>query len=80
MLGAGPTRAWSAGERAAFDNWAPLALILPGVSHWSPAARRALVRVMRAKGGARETDFVHRFDAHAKLRRAVASLAARTKT
>ncbi len=80
LLGAGPTRAWSAGERAAFDNWAPLALILPGVSHWSPAARRALVRVMRAKGGARETDFVHRFDAHAKLRRAVASLAARTKT
>lgn len=80
LLGAGPTRAWTAGERLAFGRWAPLALILPGVSRWSPAEKRALARVMRAKGGPRESDFVRLFDSHAKLRLAMAKLAVRTKT
>jgi hypothetical protein len=34
---------------------------------------------MRAKGGRRESDFVHAFDAHAKLRAAVARVALETK-
>jgi hypothetical protein len=42
---------------------------------WSPAERRALVRVVRAKGGRRESDFVRAFDAHAKLRHALLALA-----
>ena len=52
---------------------------LPGVRRWSPAARQALVTVMRAKGGRHETDFVRAFDRHAPLRRSIARLARRTR-
>lgn len=79
LLGAGPTRRWSAGERQSFERWAPLVLALPGVARWSPAERRALVAVMRAKGGRRESAFVRAFDAHPRLSAAVAALARATR-
>jgi hypothetical protein len=75
LLGTGPGRGWSAAERQAFARWAPLALLLPGLRRWSAAEKRALVAVMRAKGGRRESAFVTAFDAHAKLRRAIIDLA-----
>ncbi len=78
LLGGGPGRGWSMGERQAFQRWAPLVL-LAGVSRWPPADRRALIEVIRAKGGRRETDFVAAFDAHARLRAAVARLARATR-
>jgi hypothetical protein len=64
----------SAGERLAWDRWSPLVLILPGVQKWSTEERRELARVVRAKGGRRESDFVRLFDDHKKLRRAVVKL------
>ncbi len=60
-------------EREAWARWSPLILILPGLESWSAAERRALVEVVRAKGGPRESDFIARFDRHPKLMRAVAS-------
>jgi carboxymethylenebutenolidase len=42
---------------------------------WSPAEKAALVEAVRGEGGVRESDFVARFDAHARLREAVRSLA-----
>ena len=65
----------SPGERLAFARWAPLVTVLPGLPRWSDAARRALVDVIRAKGGTRESDFVRLFDAHRPLRRAIRELA-----
>ncbi len=65
----------SAGERLAWQRWAPLVLILPGVASWSDGEKRALVDVIRAKGGRRESDFVGLFDRHRKLRAAVVNLA-----
>ena len=41
------------------------------------ADERALVDVIRAKGGRRESDFVARFDAHPRLGAAIAALARR---
>lgn len=79
LLGEGPGRGWTTAERQAFERWAPLALLLPGVARWSAAERRALARVMRAKGGRRESDFVRAFDAHPKLGAAVAALARSAK-
>ncbi len=52
--------------------------MLPGVQRWTAAEKRALVAVVRAKGGRRESDFVRRFDAHRRLRRAIVSLAQRS--
>jgi hypothetical protein len=68
-------KSWSAGERLAWDRWAPLLTMLPGIERWTPAQRRAAVKVVRAKGGQRESDFVRLFDAHRRLRNAVARLA-----
>lgn len=75
LLGGGPGRGWSAAERMAFERWAPLVLLLPGIGRWSAAEKRALIDVMRAKGGRRESAFVSAFDAHRKLRAAVLKLA-----
>ncbi len=62
-------------EREAWERWAPLVKILSGVEGWSKRERSALAGVVRAKGGKRESDYVARFDRHAKLRRAILELA-----
>lgn len=67
---------WRPAERLAWERWAPLVLALPAAARWSPNEKRALVDVVRAKGGPRESDYVARFDAHRRLRRAIAHLAA----
>ena len=67
---------FSPGERLAWTRWAPLVMVLPGLEAWGPAEKRALVDVIRAKGGRRESDFVRRFDRHRRLRRAIRELAA----
>ena len=72
--GASAPRGWSAGERLAWERWAPLVVALPRVERWTPDAKRALVAVIRAKGGPRESDFVMRFDRHHELRRALHAL------
>jgi len=77
LVGVSSFAGWTAGERMAWERWAPLVLSLPGIGRWSRAERRTLVEVVRAKGGRRESDFVRRFDAHAKLRRAILALATR---
>ncbi|MFO1076769.1 MAG: hypothetical protein U1E73_03480 [Planctomycetota bacterium] len=66
---------WSEGERTAWQRWAPLMLVLPGVATWTAAERTALADVARKKGGRRESDYVHALDAHKKLRAALRRLA-----
>jgi len=74
-LGCGSTRSWSTAERQAFERWAPLVQVLPGLATWPVSAKRALIQVIRAKAGQRESDFVRLFDKHARLRSALAELA-----
>ncbi|MFO1054447.1 MAG: hypothetical protein U1F36_19675 [Planctomycetota bacterium] len=71
---------WTAGERLAFRRWAPLIAVLPGVTEWSETERSALADVVRRKGGRREQDFVHAFDAHRKLRDALLRLGRREES
>jgi hypothetical protein len=59
------------GERLAWERWSPLVATLPGVSRWSRADRRALAAVVRAKGARSESEFLRRFAAHRRLRRAL---------
>ncbi len=66
---------WSRGERLAWARWAPLVAALPGIARWSASERRALALVVRAKGGASESEFALTFDEHRRLRRAVRALA-----
>ncbi|HEY2954363.1 MAG TPA: hypothetical protein VGK89_03820 [Candidatus Eisenbacteria bacterium] len=74
-LGAAPEGGWTEGERLAWRRWAPLVCILPDLSRWSAAEKHALADVVRAKGGQRESEFVARFDGHARLRSAIRALA-----
>jgi len=62
---------WTPGERLAWERWSPLIVTLPGVSRWSAANRRALVRIVRAKGGRSEIGYAARFNAHPLLGRAL---------
>jgi len=71
---AGNWRRFPDGERQAWERWSPMVVVLPGVRHWSPEDRRALVEIVRAKGGRRESDFVIRFDRHRRLRAALRSV------
>jgi hypothetical protein len=75
LLGVRTQRSWPAGERMAWERWSPLIVMLPGVSRWRPEEKRALVQVVRAKGGRRESDFVTLFNKHRRLRRAILKLA-----
>ncbi|HEX5053147.1 MAG TPA: hypothetical protein VFZ65_15335 [Planctomycetota bacterium] len=67
---------WDEGERLAWMRWSPLVLVLPGVAKWTAAERRALVDVVRSKGGRRESDYVRLLDAHKRLRTSLRALAA----
>jgi hypothetical protein len=76
LCGARTWRTWPAAEKLAWRRWAPLILCLREVERWSAPQRAALVRVVRAKGGRRESDFVNAFDSHRELRRALRRLVA----
>jgi hypothetical protein len=72
LTGVRSLRGFSAGERLAWQRWSPVVMFaLKGVSRWSAAERRALARVIRAKGGRDEAEFLARFAAHPKLERAL---------
>jgi len=70
-LGVGTLGRLERGQRIAWERFGPLVALLPDVERWSARERRELVRVILAKGGRRESEFVRRFDRHARLRAAV---------
>jgi hypothetical protein len=78
LLGLSSMQRWSPAQRAMWRNWSPLVLSLPGVRRWSDANKRALIEVIRAKGGRHEADFVARFDRHRPLSRAIWKLSRST--
>jgi hypothetical protein len=75
LLGLRSLRGFARGERLAWERWAPLVVALPRLRQWPRRDKRALVEVIRAKGAPAELDFVARFDAHTRLKRAVLRLA-----
>ena len=75
MLGVSSLRGFKATERLAWERWAPLVMILPGVERWPVKDKRALVQTIRAKGGRHESEFARRLDGHARLRKALMQLA-----
>ena len=74
LLGLRSMRGLSIGEREAWERAAPLVLCLPGIAGWTATERRELARVVRAKGGRRESDYVALADRHRKLRAALVEL------
>ncbi len=75
LLKAGSLKKMIAAEREAWERWSPLILALGSVHRWPRKDQRALVEVIRAKGGRHESGFVPLFDGHQRLRKAVQRLA-----
>ncbi len=69
---------WSADEQRMWHRLSPVIAAVADVTEWPKAARDALIDVIRAKGGAHEKDYAALFDAHRRLRRAIAAFAAKT--
>jgi hypothetical protein len=67
---------WPADEQLMWHRLSPVIAAIAKVKDWPQADRAALVDVIRAKGGIREKDYVTLFDAHKRLRQAVAAFAA----
>jgi hypothetical protein len=74
MLGLRSLRGFTPGERLAWERWSPLVVALEDAGKWSRAQKRALVEIVRAKGGQRESRFVRLFDRHHRLQRALVRL------
>jgi hypothetical protein len=69
-LGLQSMRGLDSRERQAFASFAPLVL-LAGAGRWSPAERRSLLALIRAKAADSELDFVHRLAGHRALCKAL---------
>ena len=67
-------RGFSADPREAWRRFAPI-LALLDLGAWSDDERRALVDVIRAKGGRSERDYIERYCAHPRLHAALAPVA-----
>jgi hypothetical protein len=58
-----------AAVRHAWKNWSAIVSLIPAIQRWSPAERRDLARIISAKGGRRDSDYLALFDSHPKLGR-----------
>jgi hypothetical protein len=75
ILGVRSFRGFSAGEKMAWERWCPLIMTLESIENWSLQDKRALVKVVRAKGGRRESKFVELSNRHERLKQAILRLA-----
>jgi hypothetical protein len=73
-LGLRSTSGWSASERDWWARWAPLLDAIPALALWPPPARRAVLRIVRAKAQESELDYVRRYDTHPLLPAAVLAI------
>ena len=75
-LGIDSISGWTADEQLMWHRLSPAIAAVADVKEWPKADRDALADVIRAKGGVHEKDYVKLFDAHKRLRQAVAAFAA----
>ena len=54
---------------------APILALIPDLDRWRPGEKRALVRIIRAKGGRSEAAYVGLLRGHARLARSLHALA-----
>jgi hypothetical protein len=68
-------RAWPGPQRLALERLAPLLTLLPDLGDWTAGEKRALVRVVRAKGAGRQVAYIRLLAGHRRLARALYDLA-----
>jgi hypothetical protein len=74
ILGVARPGSWSGAARRAFETWALVLALVPGLEGWPAPERRRLVRLVRAKGDPGEGPYVRGLAGHARLEAALAEL------
>jgi len=69
-------RKWFGPERVAMERLSPILALIPDLPSWTPPEKRALLRIIRAKGGPRESDYIRLLREHPLLGRSLCDLAA----
>jgi hypothetical protein len=62
---------WHPLERCAFANFAVALALTPGLARWTPAEKRSLLAIIRAKAGPSESHYLHLLQRHHRLREAL---------
>ena len=69
-----PVDSWAGHARKALEDLSPVLALVPGLAGWTNEEKRALVRVVRAKGGSTEAGYLRLMGRHQKLRDAIVRL------
>jgi hypothetical protein len=75
ILGVPGWRRWPGPEQVALERLSPVLVLIPDLAQWSPAEKRSLVQVIRAKGGKSEAAYVGLLREHHRLARSLRELA-----
>ena len=67
LLNAPPLSRSAPEVHAAWENWSPIVLMLPGIKRWSREERINLAKVISAKASPRDSDYLALFDNHPRL-------------
>lgn len=73
-LGATRRARWPQPERRGFERLAPIAALIPDLARWPSRDRRALVALLRAKGGPSEARYFRLLNGHRRLRVSLAAV------
>ncbi|HJX83589.1 MAG TPA: hypothetical protein VJ723_04515, partial [Candidatus Angelobacter sp.] len=73
ILGVNTAR-WTVLEQTAFENFAVVLAMVPGLKSWTREEKQALVQIIRAKAAPNEMRFLHLMQNHGKLRAALLKL------
>ena len=65
---------WNELERAAFADFAAILALAPEIKRWSPAEKRGVAEIIRAKVGASEVEYLRLMQGHTKLKETMVRL------
>ncbi len=74
LLAYRPRKRLSRSCKTAWERWSPIIVTIPSLSRWSSTNKRALIKIINAKGGQRESKYVSLFDQHRLLQSAILKL------
>ena len=74
-LGISGWQRWFAPEQMALERLSPILVLILDLPRWTPAEKRALVRIIKAKGGRREAAYIGLLREHHRLARSLRELA-----
>lgn len=74
-IDAATQQSWPAAERRAFEAPSPLMALIPNLAKWPKRDRKALGKLMHAKGSPREIDYLHALNRNNRLHEALQEIA-----